>query len=339
MWNSKPAAVEDLFDLYVHRPCAYILLVCLLSLPSKLQPTPNLITLGSLILGWLGAVLVIEGMVGPLFPICVSGMIGLSGNNFWIIHLGSFSMFMSMVFDCADGQLARATGTGSQWGRFIDGVADILVVIAYCVALAVVLLYQYGVIGFTLGIIASLAIQQACNFYDKTKTAYTIVTKGPDHAELVATVDRNGLRKDLARAVVDPKVTWQDQFLINFAIWYAEGLNLDSELKILEADPTPVDPKQRRATMRFCSFFGSGATAFFLYVTVFCCAYYPQSFLIYSLIQTFGGNGLRYWAWKNSIRDKILAQKEFFPLKMTIPCIGIGVVVYVVCLYAIPQKP
>jgi len=335
MWKSKPAD-EDFMDLYIHRPCACLILYVALAVPSKVQPTPNLITLGSLILGWFGAILAMEGMVGELFPISVSGAIGLGGQNFWITHLAALSMFLSMVFDCADGQLARATGTGSQWGRFIDGIADVLVVISYCSMLATVLLYRYGIPGFVVAIVAALAIQQSFNFYDKTKTAYTIVSKGNGYEALKSMIDRNGLREDLARAVVDPKVTWRDQLLINFAIWYAEGLNLDVEFKALNADPTPVDPEQRKSTMRFCSIFGSGVQAFLLYTAVLISAYIPSYLLIFCLAQSFGGNYLRYRAWQNTIRDKILAQKEFFPLKMTIPCIGIASIVYLVASVHLP---
>lgn len=339
IWNSKPADVEDLLDLYLHRPFAYLLLVALLTLPKKLQPTPNVITLGSLLLGWLGATIALEGMIGQLFPFHVSGMIGLGGSSFWQIHLASWLMFMSMVFDCADGQLARATGTGSQWGRFIDGVADILVVISYCVFISLVLLKQYGIFGFVLGAVSSIGLQQHLNFYDKTKTAYSIICKDKDHAELTATIDRTKLREDLARAVVDPKVTMMDQFLINFAIWYAEGLNLDAEFKILNKDPTQVDAIVRRSTMRACSFCGGGVQLFIVYMSVLATAYIPGALLMYCIVQSFGGNYYRYVCWKNTLRDRILAQKEFFQIKMTIPVLGIGVAVYFLVGPYLAQMP
>jgi hypothetical protein len=46
----------------------------------------------------------------------------------WHLQVAGLAIFLSAVFDCADGQLARLRGTSSALGRMLDGVADFVVV-------------------------------------------------------------------------------------------------------------------------------------------------------------------------------------------------------------------
>jgi phosphatidylglycerophosphate synthase len=104
-WKSlKPLEVEEPIDVFVHRPLAYVLARAAEPTPI----TPNLITLGSIALGVSAGVLMLQSFPGHL-------------------ALAGAAIFLSAVFDCADGQLARMRGTSSALGRMLDGCADLVV--------------------------------------------------------------------------------------------------------------------------------------------------------------------------------------------------------------------
>ena len=104
-WKSlKPLEVEEPIDVWVHRPLAYLLARATLPTPI----TPNLITLVSIALGITSSVF----------------MWRTSPHH---LQAAGLLLFLSAVFDCADGQLARMRGTSSAFGRMLDGVADLIV--------------------------------------------------------------------------------------------------------------------------------------------------------------------------------------------------------------------
>ena len=103
----KPLEVEEPIDVWLHRPLAYVL-------AKVLYPTaisPNLVTLASIVFGVAGGVCLFSNFAGHM-------------------QLGGLLIFMSAVWDCADGQLARMRKTSSAFGRMLDGVADLVVSVA-----------------------------------------------------------------------------------------------------------------------------------------------------------------------------------------------------------------
>ncbi len=104
-WRSlKPLEVEEPIDVWVHRPPAYVLARVLLPTPIS----PNMVTVGSIILGCLAGVAIFSGFAHHL---AIAGVL----------------IFGSAVVDCADGMLARMRKTSSAFGRMLDGVADLVV--------------------------------------------------------------------------------------------------------------------------------------------------------------------------------------------------------------------
>jgi phosphatidylglycerophosphate synthase len=93
--------------------------------------------------------------------------------------LGGILLEVTLVLDCVDGQLARAKGLASEWGRLIDGIAG------YFAYLAVV----YGLIkGFpeheqVLKIIAGLIIFRAISYDYCKQSLATLILKGYDGME------------------------------------------------------------------------------------------------------------------------------------------------------------
>jgi len=102
--STKPKAVEEFLDFYFYRRVA----MWFVPLFYKLKMTPNGVTWLSLVSGIFAAFLVYHA-----YPIA-----------------GFFVFLFSIFFDCADGQLARLTGKSSPTGRILDGISDLLCVIA-----------------------------------------------------------------------------------------------------------------------------------------------------------------------------------------------------------------
>jgi phosphatidylglycerophosphate synthase len=101
--------------------------------------------------------------------------------------VGALLLFAAMVFDCSDGQLARARGGGSMAGRIIDGLADYWV--AFAVHLGILLhLGERGVVvlGHTLDararfffvLAAGVSMAVHAGRFDRTKQRYLADTRG-----------------------------------------------------------------------------------------------------------------------------------------------------------------
>lgn len=120
-WRSlKPREVEEPIDVWVHRPLAYLLALTLRPTPVS----PNWVTGMSIVAGIAASCAMFMAFPRhmPIAGLCI---------------------FLSAVFDCADGQLARMRGTSSILGRMLDGAADGVVSIAIVVAGSYVVLQQH----------------------------------------------------------------------------------------------------------------------------------------------------------------------------------------------------
>jgi phosphatidylglycerophosphate synthase len=109
----KPEAVETALDRLFFRPAAHFLVLACM-------PTP----VGANALTLLGALVGVAGASLLRFT---------SRTN---LLVGALLLLASAILDCADGQLARARGTASRFGRIVDGVGDLAVTLALTVALA-----------------------------------------------------------------------------------------------------------------------------------------------------------------------------------------------------------
>ncbi len=100
----KPRQVEEFIDYYYHRPLAGLLVQLLLPLPF----TPNQITIASGVVGLLAGLAIGHAGAGP---------------DYWA-SIGGGLLLLSILLDCADGQLARVRGIASPAGRILDGLVD-----------------------------------------------------------------------------------------------------------------------------------------------------------------------------------------------------------------------
>jgi phosphatidylglycerophosphate synthase len=97
----KLVEVEELFDLFLFRPLAFLLVKAIY----RTRITPNQITFYSISVG-VGA------------GICF----GVGGPR--VVTIGVALYLLSIVLDCADGQLARLKKNGTRMGRLLDGLVD-----------------------------------------------------------------------------------------------------------------------------------------------------------------------------------------------------------------------
>lgn len=117
----KPLDIEEPIDVYVHRPAGYVLARLCFHTPV----TPNQITVGAIILGTFGGVLLAVELP-------------------YHLQLGALCLFLSTVFDCADGMLARMRKTSSVFGRMLDGVADLFTISGAIIGAVTVMIRHYN---------------------------------------------------------------------------------------------------------------------------------------------------------------------------------------------------
>lgn len=163
-WSSlKPLEVEEPIDVYVHRPLAYLLARASFHTPI----TPTAITLLSIAAGLGSAVALLTEFAHHLV-------------------VGGALLFLSAVFDCADGQLARMRKTSSVIGRMIDGCADLITSAAVAPATVYVLWRTFETprwFGYTVVVLATATIVTSSfhtTMYDHYKNVFLRLT-GPFH--------------------------------------------------------------------------------------------------------------------------------------------------------------
>jgi phosphatidylglycerophosphate synthase len=150
----KPRDVEELIDFYFHRPLASLLVRALA--PTSI--TPNQVTILSGLSALLGAVLI--GAADLEDP--------------WLIYVGAAAFFASILFDCADGQLARLRGVSSFAGRSLDGVVDAAATACVFWGLGIFMMragYHWAYV-IPMGFAAGLSMRWHVHTYDHVKNMY-----------------------------------------------------------------------------------------------------------------------------------------------------------------------
>lgn len=88
-------------------------------------------------------------------------------------------LFVSMVLDCADGQLARARGEVTPLGRILDGVADVLVVVPFYAIMAAGVFQMFGGLWLAGTVVAGFSFWAHTIVHDKMKALYGVAEPGP----------------------------------------------------------------------------------------------------------------------------------------------------------------
>jgi phosphatidylglycerophosphate synthase len=267
MARGKTSVTDELLDAYVNRPLAAYVVRAVVATPV----TPNQLTAVSMLFGVCGAVLIAMGT--PFSPIA-----------------GGVCLFLSMVFDCSDGQLARARGGGSVSGRILDGYADYVVAVALHVSLLYALAHSgvtlfghpFGTFERFLVVLfagASMAINAGrFDFYKQRYLAHTDPSREPERPELFT--------DEAARAK-----SWLEKAALLLFAWYVrtqQGAAFDEAARL--AKETSSEPSRRAQfadengpLVRLWSFSGPTMHNGVLSAAAMMAPFVPQAFTWYCL--------------------------------------------------------
>lgn len=259
----KPSDVEELIDRFFHRPLASLLVRVLLPLPV----TPNQVTFFSGFLGLLAGALMLLAVWYSVAWVAVGGGV----------------LLLSILFDCADGQLARLRGQSSPVGRILDGVMDVAAPLSVFHGFGFFLLSRGGsfAVVWPVGLAAACSLVLHTSQYDGVKNLYLHCAR-PDFRlggkTLLTVEDVTELKRQYAR---------QGQRFNVFLMWVWQRW-IGSQEKTFAAwkrqDMAPRDDAERaiyrrifRPYMRAWSWLGLGLHLFMLVVAAVCTPLWAQA--------------------------------------------------------------
>lgn len=255
----KNPDVEEWIDMVWHRPIAAIVAMALLPTPIG----PNLVTLMSLFAG--------VGATGVLiFSID-------SGEQSHRI-LAAALAFASVIFDCADGQLARAKGGGTRWGRILDGLVDAIVMAGLYITIGVSSAMEHGFGWLVVATLGGLSGGLRIFAYDKLKGIYLSFVQPSE--------------SDGGESIADARAQWEavkaDGSLgqkIGMFI-YVRVLLAGQEKAISAPIPAPQLDTEEAArfrehhvsAMRLSTLLGLGTHMFFIYGAILLSTWFDHAF-------------------------------------------------------------
>jgi hypothetical protein len=158
----KPPDVEEPIDYFVNRPLASLLVEKL----ARTRISPNQVTALSGTCGFAAGVVVATAPLGASVQVPLAGLL----------------LFVSILLDCADGQLARLRGQSSMMGRALDGYVDVIPVAAMFVGFAWLLFragYDWKLIN-VIGWSAGYSMKWQTHSYDHAKNIFLHNTLPPE---------------------------------------------------------------------------------------------------------------------------------------------------------------
>ncbi len=160
----KPPETEELVNQLINRPLAFLTA----KIFYKLKRSPNFVTLFSMLFGVL------------------SGFF-LSKNSYESRIAGAVLLELMVIFDCADGQLARMSGKSSKFGKTLDGLADMMTHFSIFYGLAYGLYRISGsILPFIAAVLSQVSMYLHVILYDHFKNVFIHVTK-PDYVDKLET--------------------------------------------------------------------------------------------------------------------------------------------------------
>jgi len=151
----KPKETEEILNQFFNRPLAYLTA----KLFHKLKSSPNFVTMLSMAFG------------------VSSGFLFAQGEYHYVLA-AAILLELMIIFDCADGQLARMLRRSSPLGKTLDGLADITTHMAIFYGVAFALYRELGsVYPFFLGLVAQLSMYFHIILYDHFKNVFISVAK------------------------------------------------------------------------------------------------------------------------------------------------------------------
>lgn len=168
----------------------------------------------------------------------------------WLLAAGL--LFVSMVLDCADGQLARARREVTPLGRILDGVADVLVIVPFYGIMAAGVFQMFGGVWLAVTVVAGFSFWAHTIIHDKMKGIYGVAGRGQASAG--------------ARITRTPQAGAHGTHHLQQFLTAVYALFLRVQEALMPAGRFQVVPD--RATMRGARLLGLGTHTFVLYTGV-----------------------------------------------------------------------
>jgi phosphatidylglycerophosphate synthase len=255
--STKPLEAEELVDEFLHRPLARLIIPGL----ARTSITPNQVTLLSGLVGVIGGIVLGAGAHRPTFLL-------------W----AGILLFISVVLDCCDGQLARIRGISSTTGAVVDGIADYAVGLAMGLGASWFAVQVYGSRWFwLLGVagIASAALQSW--FFDHAKTRY-IARVRTGYAER---------EEDLGRIAEQRREAWnKGQYWESLLLYgYMNYSRMQNAALAIAATENPIAYREKYAgRMRAWTWLGTGTHFALAYLACFAAIWWPGALVAYFVL-------------------------------------------------------
>jgi phosphatidylglycerophosphate synthase len=249
---TKPVEVEELIDLHVHRPIAQQVVYLL----AKTPITPNQVT-------------VLAGLLGTISGI----VLGCSANDPILRLYAAALLFVSVILDCADGQLARYKNISSTTGAILDGVADYFVGFSVFMGM----MYASAIIEGTnwmwaIGWAAGLSTLAQSAIFDQVKLRYI------QNAN-IAFQERE---EDLDRVAYDRmRARQQGDYKTLLLLWIYDKYTRAQRAVVVERsnqDPETFR-RENRFKMRLWAFVGPGTHLLCQYTAMLLSFFWPSALL------------------------------------------------------------
>jgi len=253
----KSKDVEEPVDMAWHRPIAAASTALILDLPVK----PNHLTWMSLWIGWGASVVYWFTAFDPVIP------------EPWGYPLAAFMLFISVIFDCMDGQLARAKGGGTRMGRILDGAVDAFVLLVFYVLMVFDSGQRFGSLWFWVCAFAGITSWIQILVYDKLKSLYLEFTLA-DPTSSDAAEDMDEVMAEWAE--IKRTGSLVDKFLFGLyvhgqlkfsALFSGKGDDREKR-KANTAEEIEAYRAAHRRTMRLVTNLGLGTHMLFIYLAV-----------------------------------------------------------------------
>ncbi|MBA7600497.1 hypothetical protein ES703_07552 [subsurface metagenome] len=162
----KPGETEEIVNQIFNRPLAFLAAKFF----HRLKRSPNFITMFSMAFGVSSGFLFAQGE----YPYVLAAVILLE---------------LMIIFDCADGQLARMLDKSSTLGKILDGLSDMSTHMSIFYGVAYALYMKTGSIyPFFLGLGAQLTMYLHIFLYDHFKNVFISVAR-PDYGEKLESLE------------------------------------------------------------------------------------------------------------------------------------------------------
>lgn len=207
----KMQEAEELFDTFLYRPLAYLLVKVIHRMPI----TPNQVTGLSLLAGLIAAYFFSKGTPTMLM---------------W----GAAWYACANILDCADGQLARVQKSGTLLGRVLDGLADYISSGAVFFGIGIGLASS-GNSMWAMVLIAGLSSAVHAIFFDRHQSEFIALASGQKN---FLEREREQFTEEL-RHRKEKKERGIGGFLIILYLWYLElqkKINLSSQRENIDSE-------------------------------------------------------------------------------------------------------